>query len=151
MIGDLEMIVHQNLTEFSRGRLVTGDFDIRPIGPYLRVSSGEVLRHTTHGLHQFSCKKLLFLMSFLHHRPQDIIKTFSWNKKPCECTKYAAALQLKRYFFLTQITRKLRCRYDLNEISLNRNSFLIKYSVYKEGLNVSLVFIFEPFKCLHVL
>ena len=82
MIGDLEMIVHLNLTEFSRGRLVSCDFDIRPIGPYFRISSGEVLLHTTHGLHRFSCKKLLFLMWFLHHRPQDIIQTFPGKKCP---------------------------------------------------------------------
>ena len=32
MMGDLEMLVHVNVTEFSRGRSVSGDFDIRPFG-----------------------------------------------------------------------------------------------------------------------
>jgi hypothetical protein len=33
MIGDSEMLVHVNLTEFSCGRLVSGEVDIKPIGP----------------------------------------------------------------------------------------------------------------------
>jgi len=33
MIGDLEMLVHVNFTEISRGRSVSADFDIRTIGP----------------------------------------------------------------------------------------------------------------------
>jgi len=32
MMGDLEKLVHVNFTEFSRGRSVSGDFDIRPFG-----------------------------------------------------------------------------------------------------------------------
>jgi hypothetical protein len=32
MIGDLDMLVHVNLTEFSCGRLVSDEDDIRPIG-----------------------------------------------------------------------------------------------------------------------
>jgi hypothetical protein len=32
MIGELETIVHVNLTEFSFGRFVTGECDIGPIG-----------------------------------------------------------------------------------------------------------------------
>jgi len=32
-MGDLEMLVHVNFTDFSRGRSVSGDFDIRIIGP----------------------------------------------------------------------------------------------------------------------
>ena len=32
MIGDLDMLVHVNLTEFSCGRSVSGEFDIRSIG-----------------------------------------------------------------------------------------------------------------------
>jgi len=30
-MGDLEMLVHVNLTKFSRDRSVSGDFDIGPI------------------------------------------------------------------------------------------------------------------------
>jgi len=33
MIGDLEMLVHVNFTEFLRDRSVSVDFDIRTIGP----------------------------------------------------------------------------------------------------------------------
>jgi hypothetical protein len=44
MIGDLEVIVHVNLTEFSCGRLLIAEIDLRPIGQYLRVWSQAVLR-----------------------------------------------------------------------------------------------------------
>ena len=33
MIGNLVMVVHVNLTEFSRGRSVSGEVDVSPIGP----------------------------------------------------------------------------------------------------------------------
>jgi hypothetical protein len=32
MTGDSKMIIHVNLTEFSCGRLVSGDVDVRPRG-----------------------------------------------------------------------------------------------------------------------
>jgi len=33
MIGNLVMVVHVDLTEFSRGRSVSGEVDVSPIGP----------------------------------------------------------------------------------------------------------------------
>ena len=33
MIGNLVMVVYENLTEFSRGRSVSGEGDVSPIGP----------------------------------------------------------------------------------------------------------------------
>ena len=55
MTGDLDMLVRLHLTQFSCGRLVSGEDDIRPIGPYLRESSRLVLRERTHVLHRFLC------------------------------------------------------------------------------------------------
>ena len=59
MIFESDLLVHVNFKEFSCGRSVSGDFNIRPIGPQLRVSSVEVLRERTHGLHRFSCNKFV--------------------------------------------------------------------------------------------
>jgi len=47
MISDLEMLVHVNLTEFSRGRSVSFEVDVRPIGLQLRVSPRAVLLDRT--------------------------------------------------------------------------------------------------------
>ena len=38
MLGDLEMLIHVNLTQFSRGWLVSGEVDNRSIGQLLRES-----------------------------------------------------------------------------------------------------------------
>jgi hypothetical protein len=51
MIGDLEMLVHMNLTEFIRCLSVSGEVDFGSIGQELRDSSGEVLRERTRGFH----------------------------------------------------------------------------------------------------
>jgi hypothetical protein len=59
MIVDLEILVHVNLEEFSRGRSVSVDFDIIPIGQLLRVLCVELLCDRTHGLHGFSCNKFV--------------------------------------------------------------------------------------------
>ena len=59
MIGDLDMLVRVNLTQFKCGWLVSVEDDVRPIGPYKRESSLVVLREITHGLHRFSCNKFL--------------------------------------------------------------------------------------------
>ena len=59
MTGELDVLVRVNLTQFSFGRLVSGEDDIRPIGHYVRESSRVVLRERTHGLHRFSCNKFL--------------------------------------------------------------------------------------------
>jgi hypothetical protein len=38
MIGDLEMLVHVNLTEFLRRPPEGGEVNVEPIGPFLRES-----------------------------------------------------------------------------------------------------------------
>jgi hypothetical protein len=62
MIGDLEILVHVNLEEFSRVRSVSGNFDIKIIGQLLRVSCGELVRDRTRGLHRFSYNKFVSWM-----------------------------------------------------------------------------------------
>jgi hypothetical protein len=59
MIGYLEILLHVNLEEFSRGRSVSRNFDIITVGQLLRVSSGVLVRDRTRGLHRFSCNNFV--------------------------------------------------------------------------------------------
>ena len=73
MLGDLEMLVHVNLTQFSRGCLVSVEVWNRSIGQLLRESR-TVLRFRTHGLHRFPCNKFGTWKWFFLHISQDIIQ-----------------------------------------------------------------------------
>jgi hypothetical protein len=80
--GDLETLLHVNLTEFIRRRSVSGEVDVTSIGQYLRVSSVVVLRQRTHDPHRFSCNKFVYSMWFLIQGTQYIIQTFPWTRSP---------------------------------------------------------------------
>jgi len=82
MIVDLEMLVRLNITEFTRGRSVSGEVDVRPFGPSLRVTSRAVQAERTHGLHRFSCNKFVSSMWFLLQRTEYIIQTFLATQSP---------------------------------------------------------------------
>jgi hypothetical protein len=75
---------------------------------------------------------------------------FPWNTKPCEYAKYVEAPQLKLYMLSSANATEVRVRYNLNEIRFKSSSSLTKYPVYNETLNISLLYIIEPFKCVYI-
>jgi hypothetical protein len=142
MIGDSEIWVHVNLKEFWCGRSVIGEVDLRPIWQYLRQCYRAVRRDRAHWLHRFWHNNVLIWMSFFLQSPQDKIQTFPGTqnlasvqnmRKPCTWSDTCSST------YHTDVT----VSYNLDEILLNWNSFLIKYSAYKKALNFSLLFIFE--------
>jgi hypothetical protein len=54
MVGYSQILVHVNLTEFSYRRSVSGEVHLRAPGQEVRVSTPDLLRERTSGLHRLS-------------------------------------------------------------------------------------------------